>query len=134
MMSYIYFVFYLCRNPEYYEEEHLRTTPDVNIAHTAHRMGGSSDNFDTPSVSQTDMLKQEATEVGQANQYSFPSSSANYAFENSQQLNPSFANSQASSQMQGLPFSSVMVSILQALLSLTPYRRLFINIKEVFGD
>ncbi|CAO2842247.1 unnamed protein product [Amaranthus hypochondriacus] len=100
----------IARNPEYYEEEHLRTTPDVNIAHTAHRMGGSSDNFDTPSVSQTDMLKQEATEVGQANQYTFPSSSANYAFENSQQLNPSFANSQASSQMQGLPFSSVMPS------------------------
>ncbi|CAO2823434.1 unnamed protein product [Amaranthus hypochondriacus] len=93
------------RNPEYYEEEHLRTTPDVN---TAHRMGDSSGNFDTPSVSQADMLKQEAPDVPQANQYSFPSSTANYAFENTQQLNASFANSQASSQMQGLPLSGVM--------------------------
>lgn len=79
-------------------------------------MGDSSGNFDTPSVSQADMLKQEAPDVPQANQYSFPSSTANYAFENTQQLNASFANSQASSQMQGLPLSGVMVRILQVLL------------------
>lgn len=94
------------RNPEYYEDEHLRTTQDVN---TSHRMGGSSGNFDTPSASQPDMLKQEAAEIAQANQYSFPSSTANYNFENSQQLNSSFANSQTSSQLQGLPsLSGVM--------------------------
>lgn len=93
------------RNPEYYEDEHLRTTSDVN---TSHRMGGSS-NFDAPSASQADMLKQEAPEAAQSNQYSFPPSTANYAFENSQQLNSSFENSQINSQMQGLPsLSGVM--------------------------
>ncbi|XP_021837023.1 uncharacterized protein [Spinacia oleracea] len=93
------------RNPEYYEDEHLRTASDV---HTSHRMGGSSGNFDAPSASQQDMLKQEAPEIAQANQYSFPSSTANYGFDNSQQLN-SYANLQTSSQMQGMPsLSGVM--------------------------
>lgn len=67
------------------------------------------------------MLKQEVPEVAHANQYSFPSSTSNYAFENSQQLNQSFANSQSNSQMQGLPsFSGVMVRILQASVLLSP--------------
>ncbi|XP_021722726.1 uncharacterized protein LOC110690199 [Chenopodium quinoa] len=94
------------RNPEYYEDEHLRTASDVS---SSQRMGGSSGNFDTPSAPQPDMLKHEAPELAQANQYSFPSSTANYGFDNSQQLNSSFGNSQASSQMQGLPsLSGVM--------------------------
>lgn len=108
------FIFACClhRNPEYYEDEHLRTASDV---HTSHRMGGSSGNFDAPSASQQDMLKQEAPEIAQANQYSFPSSTANYGFDNSQQLN-SYANLQTSSQMQGMPsLSGVMVRIIQSM-------------------
>ncbi|KAL9236887.1 hypothetical protein vseg_011502 [Gypsophila vaccaria] len=89
------------RNSEYYDDEHLRTRSDEN---NAHRMGAASGNFEAPTAPQTDMLQQEAPEVAQPNQYSFPSSTANYAFDNSQQLNSSFAHQQASSQMmQGLP-------------------------------
>ncbi|XP_074276719.1 uncharacterized protein LOC141600387 [Silene latifolia] len=89
------------RNAEYYDDDHLRTVSDGT---SAHRMAANSDNFEAPSVSQADMLQQEAPEVAQANQYSFPSSTANYTYENNQQLNSSFAHSPASSQMmQGLP-------------------------------
>lgn len=93
------------RNPEYYEDEHLKTASDEN---TAHRMGADSGSFDASSVSQP-TVTQEASEVTQENQYSFPASTADYSFDNNQQLNASFAQQQTSAQMQGLPsLSGVM--------------------------
>ncbi|RVW47339.1 GBF-interacting protein 1 [Vitis vinifera] len=95
------------RNPDYYEDEHLRTTSDGNMAHRTAAIAGS---YDSPSASQPEALKQEASEAAQGNQYNFPSSASGYTFETSQQLNPAFPHSQTSSQMQNLaPFSSVMV-------------------------
>lgn len=88
------------RNTEDYEDEQHITTADED---TAHRVGANSCNFDATSVSQPDLLKQEAAEVAQENQYSFPSPATRYTFEKSQQLNTSLAHLQASSQMQGLP-------------------------------
>lgn len=103
------------RNTEDYEDEHLITREAEN---TAHGIGPNSGDFGATSVSQQDMLRQEAPEVPQGNQYSFPSPAANYAFENSQQLNTSFAHSQTSSQMQGLPslmpYSNALPSTLLA--------------------
>ncbi|KAJ8439185.1 hypothetical protein Cgig2_029723 [Carnegiea gigantea] len=84
-----------------------RTTADEN---TAHRMGANSDNFDATSVSQPDLLKQEAPEVAQENQYSFPSPATSYTFEKSQQLNTSFTHSQTSSQMQGVHCRCLLVA------------------------
>ncbi|KAK9696908.1 hypothetical protein RND81_08G004600 [Saponaria officinalis] len=89
------------RNPEYYDDEHLRTRQDED---NAHRMGAGSGNFEAPTAPQADMLQQEVPEAAQPNQYSFPSSTANYTYDNSQQLNSSFAHQPTSSQMmQGLP-------------------------------
>ncbi|KAK9267719.1 hypothetical protein L1049_010152 [Liquidambar formosana] len=94
------------RNPEYYGDEHLRTASDRNLVHRTSADAGS---YDSPSASQPEVLKQETPEVGQGNQYTFPSSSPGYAFENAQQLNAAFNHSQTGSQMQNLtPFSSVM--------------------------
>lgn len=76
----------------------------------AHRTAAIAGSYDSPSASQPEALKQEASEASQGNQYNFPSSASGYNFETSQQLNPAFPHSQASSQMQNLaPFSSVMV-------------------------
>ena len=83
----ILFVF-LGRDPDYYEDEHVKTEEN-----TAHRMGADSGSFDGPSVSQPTVTL-EASEVTQENQYSFPSSAADYSFENNQQLNVSFAQQQ----------------------------------------
>ncbi|XP_031284503.1 GBF-interacting protein 1-like [Pistacia vera] len=94
------------RTPEYYGDEHLRSTSDANIVH---RPNVSAGDYDPPSVSQPEVLKQETPEVAQENQYSFPSSAPGYTYENAQQLNTAFPHQQASSQMQNLvPFSSVM--------------------------
>lgn len=65
--------------------------------------------YDSPSTSQSDMLKPENTEAPQEIQFSFPSSSSAYNFENGRQSSASFPHSQTRPQMQNLaPFSSVM--------------------------
>lgn len=96
------------RNPEYYGDEHLRSTSDANIANRPNVTAGD---YDSPAVSQpSEVLKQESAEALQENQYSFPSSAPGYNYENAQQLNSAFAHQQAGSQMQNLaPFSSMMV-------------------------
>lgn len=69
-------------------------------------------NYDLPSASQTEVLKQENPEVTHGNQYSFPSSTPGqgYTFDTTQLLNPSFPQSQTLTQMQTpTPFSNVMV-------------------------
>lgn len=102
------------RNPEYYGDEHLRNTADESLIH---RAGVSPGNYESPSVPQPEVLKEETPEA-QANQYTFPSSAPGYTYENSQQLNAAFNNPQTSSQMQNItPFSSVMQAYTNSLPS-----------------
>ncbi|XP_071697767.1 uncharacterized protein [Rutidosis leptorrhynchoides] len=93
------------RNAEYYDDESVITSERNQV----HQMGPSSGSYDLPSVSQTEVLKQENPEM---NQYSFSSSTAGpgYTFDGSQLLNnQSFSQSQAPSQMPNeAPFSNVM--------------------------
>lgn len=77
-----------------------------------HRTAGSSDEYDTPSVSQEETLKQESAEADHENQYAFPSSAPGFTYETTPQLNAAYNHhQQAGSQMQNLtPFSNVMVN------------------------
>ncbi|KAL3522638.1 hypothetical protein ACH5RR_015472 [Cinchona calisaya] len=94
------------RNSEYYGDESLRNASDGNLFHGT---GASTENYDSSSASQPEPLKVENLEVERANQYAFPSSTPGYTFENSQQLNIGFSESQTSSQMPNLStFSNVM--------------------------
>ncbi|KAL7212568.1 hypothetical protein ACSBR2_015291 [Camellia fascicularis] len=89
-------------NPEYYGNEPLRTASDGNLVH---RTGANAGFYDSSSSSQPEVLKQENTEAPHETQYMFPSSSANYNFDNGQQLNAAFPRT--SSHTQNLPpFSS----------------------------
>ncbi|KAG2689090.1 hypothetical protein I3843_09G122800 [Carya illinoinensis] len=54
------------RQPEYFGDEHIGTTSDGNLVN---RNGGSTSNYDSPSVSQPEVLKQQTPEVAQGNQY-----------------------------------------------------------------
>lgn len=66
--------------------------------------------YEHSSISQPEALKSESPETAQENQYSFPSSSHEFAYENTQQPDVTYPHSQSSSQIQNLsPFSSVMV-------------------------
>lgn len=94
------------RKPEYYGDEHLGSNTDGSLVH---RTGVSTSNYDSPSVSQPEVLKQETPEVAHGNQYTFPSSAPDFTYESTQQYNTSFTHPQTSSQMQNLSsFSSVM--------------------------
>ncbi|XP_041025705.1 uncharacterized protein LOC121266066 isoform X3 [Juglans microcarpa x Juglans regia] len=94
------------RQPEYFGDEHIGTTSDGNLVN---RNGGNSSNYDSPSVSQPEVLKQQTPEVAQGNQYTFPSSAPDFTYESPQQFNAAFTHPQTSSQMQNLAsFSSVM--------------------------
>ncbi|GAV79585.1 DUF1296 domain-containing protein [Cephalotus follicularis] len=101
------------RNPEYYVDDHLRNNSDENIVRRASANAG---NYDSPSVSQPEVLKQEAAEESQGNQYTFPSAPV-YDYENTE-LDAAFTSQQTSSQMQNLaPFSSVMQAYTNSLPS-----------------
>ncbi|KAK5792292.1 GBF-interacting protein 1-like [Gossypium arboreum] len=103
------------RNPEYYGDEHLRSDTEGNIIN---RSNVSTANYEVPEDSQPEVLKQDVSEAAQGSQYSFPPSASGYNYENSEQLNPSFAHMQTSSQMQNLnPFSSVMQAYTNSLPS-----------------
>ncbi|XAR66665.1 hypothetical protein NMG60_11012969 [Bertholletia excelsa] len=92
------------RNPEYYSDEPLRAPSDGNLNHVS---GATAGSYGSPSASQPEVSKQEHAEAQHDSQYVFPSSSANYNFENGQQLNAVFPHSQTNSQMQNLaPFSN----------------------------
>lgn len=96
------------RNSEYYGDESLRNASDGSLFH---RTGVSTGSYDSSSASQAEPLKVESLEVERGNQYAFPSSTPGYSFENPQQLNIGFSESQTSSQMQNLsPFANVMPS------------------------
>ncbi|OIW19277.1 hypothetical protein TanjilG_20402 [Lupinus angustifolius] len=103
------------RNADYYGDEHLTTSSDGNLVQ---RTGVGAGTYERSSVSQSESLKSEPTEPVQENQYSFPSSSQVYTYENAQQSDGAFPHSQASSQLQGLsPFSSVMQAYTNSLPS-----------------
>ncbi|OMO82880.1 UBA-like protein [Corchorus olitorius] len=104
------------RNPEYYGDEHLINNTEGNIINS--RSNVSTGNYEAPEDSRPEVLKQDASEAAQGNQYTFPSSATGYSYENSQQLNPAFNHPQTSSQMQNLtPFSSVMQAYTNSLPS-----------------
>lgn len=70
----------------------------------------SAGNYDHTSISQQEASKPERPEIAQENQYSFPSSSHGFTYENAQQPEVTFPPLQTSSQMQNLaPFAAVMV-------------------------
>ncbi|KAM7256151.1 hypothetical protein ACFE04_011892 [Oxalis oulophora] len=102
------------RNSEYYGEEHLRNNTDENIAH---QVNSNTGNYDSPSVSQADVLNQDPAEESQANQYAFPSSAPGFNYENAQQqLNAAFSQQQTNSQMQHLsPYSNLMQAYTNSL-------------------
>ncbi|KAK7303497.1 hypothetical protein RJT34_14404 [Clitoria ternatea] len=109
------------RNPDYYGDEHLATTTsDGNLVHET---GVSAGTYEHTSISQQEALKQEQSVTAQENQYSFPSTSHGFTYENSQQSEVMYPHSQTSSQMQNLPpFPSVMAytnSLPNALLPST---------------
>ncbi|KAK7318894.1 hypothetical protein RJT34_03601 [Clitoria ternatea] len=108
------------RNPDYYGDEHLTTTSDGNLAHIS---GVDAGTYERSSISQSETLKSEPPETTQENQYSFPSSSHEFTYENAQQEDVAYPHSQTSSQIQNLsPFSNVMAytnSLPSALLAST---------------
>ncbi|KAI5384800.1 hypothetical protein KIW84_071699 [Lathyrus oleraceus] len=108
------------KNPDYYGEEHITTTSDGNIAHIT---GVDARTYEHSSISQPEALKPESSETAQENQYSFPSSSHEFTYENAQQPDLTYPHLQASSHIQNLsPFSSVMAytnSLPNALLAST---------------
>ncbi|KAI8525779.1 hypothetical protein RHMOL_Rhmol13G0256400 [Rhododendron molle] len=100
--------------PEYYGDDSLKTGSDGNLVH---RTGANVGIYESPSTSQSDMLKPENTEAPQEIQFSFPSSSSAYDFENGQQLNAPFPHSQTRPQMQSLaPFPSAYTNSLPSSL------------------
>ncbi|KAM2496793.1 hypothetical protein COP2_037579 [Malus domestica] len=102
------------RNPEYYGDEHLMNASDESLVH---RTVASTGDYESPSVSQAEILKQETHEPDQGNQYVF-SSAPGFAYENSQQLDAAFSHQQTSSQMQNMaPFSNVMQAYTNSLPS-----------------
>ncbi|KAI3824621.1 hypothetical protein L1987_06085 [Smallanthus sonchifolius] len=94
------------RNSEYFGDESIITPENNSVLLT----GPSSGNYDLPSASQREILKQENPEAAHGNQYGFPSSTPGpgYSFDSTQLLNPSFPQSQTSTQMPKASFSNVM--------------------------
>ncbi|KAL5069678.1 hypothetical protein RYX36_020565 [Vicia faba] len=70
------------KNHDYYGEEHITTTSDGNIAHIT---SVDARTYEHSSISQPEALKLEPSETAQENQYSFPSSSHEFTYENAQQ-------------------------------------------------
>ncbi|XP_022715633.1 uncharacterized protein LOC111274899 isoform X2 [Durio zibethinus] len=87
------------RNLDYYGDEHLRNNMEGNIMNISNVHTG---NYEASEDSQSEVLKQDASEAAEGSQYMFPSSASGYNYENSQQLNPVFTHMQTSSQMQNL--------------------------------
>lgn len=111
--------FFLDRNPEYYGDEHLTSTSEGNLVH---RAGVGAETYESPSISQPEVLNPAPSETAQGNQYSFSSSSQGFTYENTQQSDGTFMHPQASSQMQNLaPFSSVMVKCIVRYVLLSIY-------------
>ncbi|XP_012572320.1 uncharacterized protein [Cicer arietinum] len=108
------------KNPDYYGDEHITTTSDANMPHIT---GVDVRSYEHSSISQPEILKSEPSETAQENQYSFPSFSHEFTYQNAQQPDVTYPHSQTNSQIQNLsPFSSVMAytnSLPNALLAST---------------
>ncbi|CAK9146290.1 unnamed protein product [Ilex paraguariensis] len=103
------------RNSEYYGDDSVITASDGDLVL---RPTANSGSYDSPAASQPEVFKHENPEVAHGNQYNFPSSTPDYAFENVQELNNALSQSQANSQMQNLAsFSSVMPEYTNSLPS-----------------
>lgn len=99
------------RSSEYYGGE--TNPPDGNLFHRT----GVSGTYESPAAPQPDPLKVEHSEVGRANQYSFPSSEPGYNYENAQPLNVEFSQPQTSSPVQNLAPFNAMVSMIDTFSS-----------------
>ncbi|XP_073140421.1 uncharacterized protein [Henckelia pumila] len=96
------------RNTVYFVDDSIRNTSNGNLFHTT---GVSSGSYDASSASQPEDLKPEHVEVAHGNQYPFPAPNPDYTYNEVQQLNAAFNQSQTNSQMQTLtPFANVMQS------------------------
>ncbi|CAN1808506.1 GBF-interacting protein 1 [Linum perenne] len=103
------------RDPEYYADEHLRNSAEDNLVH---RTNMNSGNYDSPSVPQPQVLKEETQEAAPENQYPFVSSAPGYNYDNSQHLEAAFRSQQSNSQLQNIAdFSSVMQAYSNSLPS-----------------
>ncbi|CAI0452155.1 unnamed protein product [Linum tenue] len=104
------------RDPEYYADEHLRSTAEDDLVHRTSNVNAG--NYDSPAVPQPQVLQEETQEAAQGNQYAFASSTPGYNYENTQHLDASFNSQQPSSQMQNIAaFSSVMQAYSNSLPS-----------------
>ncbi|CAL1400696.1 unnamed protein product [Linum trigynum] len=104
------------RDPEYYADEHLRSTGEDDLVHRTNN--ANAGNYDSPAVPQPQVLKEESQEAAQENQYAFASSTPGYNYENTQHLDAAFNSQQPSSQMQNIAaFSSVMQAYSNSLPS-----------------
>uniref|UniRef100_A0A1J3CXQ0 GBF-interacting protein 1 N-terminal domain-containing protein n=1 Tax=Noccaea caerulescens TaxID=107243 RepID=A0A1J3CXQ0_NOCCA len=93
------------RNIEFYGDEHLRSMSNGNMVHAS-----TAENYDDSSESQREVLLSENPETAhQENQYSFPQSDQEYAYENAkQQLNTAFDASQTTSMQNLSSLTNVM--------------------------
>lgn len=100
----------VCRNTEFYGDEHLGSTTNGNMVHTP-----ATGNYDDSLETRREVLKQENSEGAQEHQYTFTQSEQGYAYENAkqQQMNSAYDASHTNSQnqMHNLDsLSNVMVS------------------------
>ncbi|KAL3502296.1 hypothetical protein ACH5RR_036745 [Cinchona calisaya] len=113
-------------NSEYYGDESLRNASYGNLFHGT---GASTGNYNSSSASQPKPLKLENLEVQRANHSAFPSSIPGYTFENSQQFNFGFSESQTSSQMQNLStFSNIMVN------NIVPFHQNYVKVAKLLRN
>ncbi|CAN1150275.1 GBF-interacting protein 1, partial [Linum perenne] len=102
------------RDDDYYVDEHVRNTAEDDLVHRTNINAG---NYESPSVPQPQVLKEETEEAVQGNQYAF-ASTPGYNYENTQHLDAAFNSQQPSSQMQNMAaFSSVMQAYSNSLPS-----------------
>ncbi|CAN0853856.1 GBF-interacting protein 1 [Linum grandiflorum] len=102
------------RDADYYVDEHLRNAAEDNLVH---RTSVNAGNYESPSVPQPQVMKEETEEAAQGNQYAY-ASTPGYNYENTQHLDAAFNSQQQSSQMQNMAaFSSVMQAYSNALPS-----------------
>ncbi|KAI4365192.1 hypothetical protein MLD38_021201 [Melastoma candidum] len=103
------------RDSERYGDEHHRPNSNGDDAHSGVPGGG---NYEPPSASPPEVLKQHQGESVAGNQYASPSAASGYNYENTQALDSTFTHMQASSPMQNLrPLSDVLPSYTDPLPS-----------------
>lgn len=100
----------VCRNTEFYGDEHLGSTTNGNMVHTP-----ATGNYDDSLESRREVLKQENSEGAQEHQYTFAQSEQANVYENAkqQQMNTAYdaSHTNAQNQMHNLAsLSNVMVS------------------------